>query len=105
MKKIESLIRNQLETRFNPTELNVINESHQHAVGPDSETHFKVVIVSESFQGLSLVQRHRQIYDSLKDALAAGVHALSLQAFTPQEYSQKAILAQSPPCLGGSKVK
>ncbi|MBQ4844082.1 BolA family transcriptional regulator [Pseudoalteromonas sp. MMG013] len=82
--------------------LNVVNESHMHSRG--EESHFKVVIVSETFLGKRLLPRHRLINEVLKDELANHIHALSIHAYTPDEYSEKnGQTPDSPSCLGGSK--
>ena len=59
--------------------IRIIIEEDISLVG--SETHFKVVIVSDSFNDKPLLQRHRLVNDALKDELATGVHALSIQVF------------------------
>ena len=64
---------------FQPSHLEVINESNMHNVPKGSETHFKVVVVSDSFEGLSLVKRHRAVNEVLAQELQSGVHALSIQ--------------------------
>ncbi|MCO6355018.1 BolA/IbaG family iron-sulfur metabolism protein [Pseudoalteromonas shioyasakiensis] len=82
--------------------LNVVNESHMHSRG--TESHFKVVIVSEEFAGKRLLARHRQINELLKDELANHIHALAIHTFTPEEFSeQQGQAPESPKCLGGSK--
>ena len=102
--KIKNSIEKKLTLAFQPSVLEVINESHQHSVPLNSETHFKVVIVCEKFRDLSLVQRHRKVYDELKQEMTEGVHALSVHPMTPEEYERKSKdLRNSPPCLGGSK--
>lgn len=53
---IENSIRNKLSIALNLKHLDVINESHMHNVPPGSETHFKVVVVSENFDGLPLIK-------------------------------------------------
>jgi len=73
-------------------------------VPANSETHFKLVIVSESFEELSLINRHRKVNQLLADELAGGVHALSLHTMTETEWQAKQKdggVAQSPDCLGG----
>lgn len=55
-KCVESCIRTKLQNRFNPKVLQLINESYMHNVPKDSETHFKVVIVSEEFEGMPLIK-------------------------------------------------
>jgi BolA protein len=81
-------ISTKLSIAFAPTYLEVENESHSHSVPKNSETHFRVLIVSEHFQGLSRVQRQRLIYDLLKLELSSGVHALAQRAYTPLEWQQ-----------------
>ncbi|GCB81441.1 hypothetical protein scyTo_0022181 [Scyliorhinus torazame] len=100
---VESTIRIKLEQGLAPTHLQVINESHMHAVPAGSETHFKVVVVSERFEGVPLLQRHRMVNETLKQELEASVHALSIQAKTPQQWGGKPHIDRSPACLGGSK--
>lgn len=86
-------IRERLEEELNPVELEVEDVSYQHAghaavrgsAGDDGETHFNLRIVSDVFQGKSLVKRHRLIYDLLQEELKSGLHALSIVAKTPSE--------------------
>lgn len=74
-----------------------------HNVPPSSESHYKVVAVSEQFQGQSLVFRHRMINELLADEIAGPIHALSLHTMTPNEWSsQSKPVSDSPLCLGGS---
>ena len=83
--------------------LNVINESHMHSKGTDS--HFKVIVVSEEFLGKRLLQRHRQINEILKEELANQIHALAIHTYTPDEYAEHdSEVPASPNCLGGSKL-
>lgn len=80
-----AMIRNRLEAAFAPQSLEIIDESHKHAghASAGGGGHFIVKIVSNAFEGKSLVQRHRMVYDALDDLLRAEVHALSIQADTP----------------------
>lgn len=104
MGAIQASIHDALVTRFAPSVLEVINESSNHNVPPGSETHFKVVIVSEMFDGQSLVARHRAVNGALAEQLAGSVHALSIQAFTADQWADRGgRVPASPPCLGGSK--
>ena len=93
--KIQAKIQEKLQGAFSPTKLEVINESHNHSVPKGSETHFKVVIVSFAFEGKSLVQRHRAVYQVLSEELSNGVHALALHTKTPIEEGSA---PDSPPC-------
>jgi len=102
---IESAIEQKLLSAFKPTYLDVVNESHQHNVPPGSESHFKVIIVSNSFEGERLIKRHRAINQILASELAEDIHALALHTYTEKEwqdyYAENTPL--SPKCLGGSK--
>lgn len=104
---IETQIEEKLLTEFSPLHLDVINESHQHNVPVGSESHFKVVIVADAFEGERLINRHRKINRLLSEELAEHVHALALHTYTEKEwrdyYAENTPL--SPKCLGGSKVK
>lgn len=53
---VENSIRNKLQTTLNTSHLDIINESYMHNVPKGSETHFKVVVVSEKFDGLPLIK-------------------------------------------------
>ena len=62
--------------------------SSMHSVPLGSETHFAVVVVSEQFEGVSLLNRHRSVHTVLSDELRSGVHALSVSARTPTQWQQ-----------------
>lgn len=84
--------------------VDIENESHRHHVPKDSETHFKVTVVSENFQSLRLIQRHQLINQALKEELATGLHALSIHAYTPNEWLNRQMNSrQSPNCRDGFK--
>ncbi|KAJ8398390.1 hypothetical protein AAFF_G00426450 [Aldrovandia affinis] len=100
---VESAIRAKLTQALEPNHLEVINESHMHAVPPGSESHFRVLVVSQRFEGLSLLQRHRLVNETLREELSTLVHALAIQAKTPQQWDINPSLAKSPSCMGGSK--
>jgi len=101
---VEASITSKLSSAFQPTELQVINESFMHSVPPGSESHFKVVVVSEAFQGAARVGRHRMVNSALREELDAGLHALSIQAFTPAQWEERGgAVTPSPECRGGSK--
>lgn len=102
--RVQQQIETKLGAEFAPLHLEVANESHMHSVPPGSESHFRVVLVSERFEGRPLVQRHRAVNAALAQELAAGVHALALHTMTPEEWFAKGGQAPaSPPCLGGGK--
>ena len=92
-----------IHRQLNPVLLSVENESHLHNVPADSETHYKVLVVAEAFDGKRQVQRHQLIYRIVSEELSAGVHALALHTYTPGEWHKKQTLRESPPCLGGGE--
>lgn len=100
---MQQQIREKISSAIACKHLNVINESHLHSAG--TESHFKVIVVSEEFSGMRLLQRHRQVNEALKDELANHIHALAIHTYTPDEYTEHgAEVPDSPDCLGGSKV-
>ncbi len=62
MGPVEQSIYDSVAGRFEPELLELTNESHMHSVPPGSESHFKLVLVTDQFEGLRLVQRHQLIY-------------------------------------------
>ncbi|WP_281647364.1 BolA/IbaG family iron-sulfur metabolism protein [Parendozoicomonas sp. Alg238-R29] len=103
--EVQNRIQQKLEQAFKPDHLQIDNESHMHNVPADSESHFKVVIVSNTFAGQMPVKRHQQVYQVLAEELQSGVHALALHTYIPQEW--EVVNRQSPDspnCLGGSKA-
>ncbi|KAK6635675.1 hypothetical protein RUM44_000929 [Polyplax serrata] len=100
-KPVENTIRGKLTAALNPVHLNIINESYMHNVPKGSETHFKVVLVSKEFENKSLLQRHRMVNSALDYELKNGVHALSIVAKTPDQWSAEEKVEPSPKCLGG----
>lgn len=103
MGPVEESIRAKLDAEFTPTYLQVDNESFMHAVPEGSESHFKLVIVTDKFNMKRSVQRHQMVYEALKVHLQQTVHALALHTYTPSEWASRSDAPQSPSCLGGSK--
>lgn len=103
--KVQQSIETKLADGITLDHLEVVNESHMHNVPANSETHFKVVLVSESFKAKRPVARHQMVYGLLQDELAGPVHALALHTYTAKEWQENHGEApMSPPCLGGSKA-
>ena len=102
---VQRRIESKLQGALEPAHLEVINESHMHSVPPGSESHFKVILVSERFEGEALVARHKRVNALLRDELEGGVHALSMQTLTPAEWARRGgAVLESPACRGGSKA-
>lgn len=98
-------IREKLTSAFEPKFLDLINESDMHSVPKGSETHFRLVLVSAKFEGLSRIARSRKVHEVLVCELKGGVHALTQRLHTPEEWSElnETVETASPPCLGGAK--
>ncbi|MBT3187015.1 MAG: BolA family transcriptional regulator [Candidatus Thioglobus sp.] len=101
MRDMQQHLTQQLEISLNPTHLEVINESHNHS-GPASESHFKLVVVSDYFSDLKLIDRHRFVNQLFKEELSH-IHALAMHTYTPDEWAIKNGAPDSPKCAGGSK--
>lgn len=83
----EQRIREKLMMALEPTRLDVINESEMHAGHRGSpgtgESHFRILVVSPKFTGVSRVNRHRLVNEALADELAGRIHALALATYAP----------------------
>ncbi|MTI43245.1 transcriptional regulator, BolA protein family [Roseibium hamelinense] len=86
---VKKTIETKLQEQFAPVHLNVIDESENHrghgGWREGGETHFRVQIASTAFDGMSRVNRHRAINDVLAQELQDGVHALAIEARSPDE--------------------
>jgi len=101
---MQSVIENKLRA-LQPHWVQVENESHKHNVPPGAQSHFKVTVVSPRFDGQPLLARHRMVNQLLAQELSSSIHALALHTLTPGEWRQRSgPVADSPPCLGGSKA-
>jgi BolA protein len=76
-----------LQAALQPHSLNVQDDSHLHAghAGAREGRHFSVRVVGACFGGLSRLARHRLVYDALADLIPRGIHALAIEARTPEE--------------------
>jgi len=86
-----------LNSAFAVNHLYLENESYMHNVPANSETHFKLVIVSDDFCATPKVKRHQSIYSVLSTTMKS-IHALSIQAFTLDEFKADPIILKSPDC-------
>ena len=79
----------QLRTRFAPIHFVLTDESKLHAghagARPGGETHYRLAMVAEAFEGLSRVERQRQVCQALREEFDTGLHALTLDLKTPME--------------------
>jgi len=99
---MQTIIKTRISEALKPTHLEVVDESHMHNVPEGAQSHFKVVVVSNQFEGKNLVSRHRMVNALLKDAFDQGLHALALHTMTPAEWFEKGgETPNSPECMGG----
>lgn len=98
----QAWLQNALQQAFDPSHLEVLNESHNHG-GPGTETHYKVVLVSPVFEGVRAVARHQKVYAVVQPELQRGLHALALHTYTPLEWTVASGAPDSPACRGGSQ--
>lgn len=99
---VEQRLRDKLAGALAPVHLEVVNESGQHNVPAGSETHFKVVVVSDAFAGKRRVAQHRMVFRAVDEELRAGVHALAVHTYTEDAWARTGAAApESPKCLGG----
>ncbi|CDH06922.1 transcriptional activator of morphogenic pathway (BolA family), important in general stress response [Xenorhabdus bovienii str. oregonense] len=91
-----------LQAAFKPSHLEVIDESYRHNVPAGSESHFKIIVISNEFVDQRVLNRHRAVYSVLSKELEEGVHALALHTYTEKEWAElgDTVLA-SPACRGG----
>merc|ERR1711892_1009710 len=87
---VSQAIQAKLSEKFAPVHMEIINESHMHNVPKGSETHFKVLVVSEQFKDVKLIGRHRLVN-----------HVLSIVAKTPDQWGEGLTVEKSPACRGG----
>jgi BolA protein len=75
---------------LSPSLLELGDDSALHAGHPGAATgggHYRVKVVSDRFEGLRLVMRHRLVYDSVHDMMHTEIHALAITALAPSEVS------------------
>jgi BolA protein len=101
---VQQSIQTKIAAALAPSHLEVLNESHMHSVPPGSESHFRVVVVSDRFEGLPLVRRHQTVNQILEREFEDGLHALSMQTLTGAEWVRRGGQTRaSPACHGGDK--
>ncbi len=86
-----AMIRERLEMAFSPVLLEIDDQSAAHAghAGAGNGGHFAVYLISDTFTGKTVIQRHRMVYDALGDLMQNEIHALSIKAETIEESNQE----------------
>jgi len=90
---VETSIRDKLTLLLQPTSITIVNDSwkHRHHAPMreqsrnNAETHFSIQVISDTFTGLTTMQRHRMVYSALSEEFSNGLHALSLKTKTEDE--------------------
>lgn len=86
---VAEIIQQKINARLSPSVLEVTDESHLHAghagAREGGESHFRILVVSEQFEGVSRVARQRMINDILREELDGPIHALAMKTLTPAE--------------------
>ena len=97
-----------LQSKYSPIKLEIINDSEKHSVAPGSETHFRIFLVSEKFQGKTKVQVHQEIYKLFLNEMGSKhenkLHSLSIVTKTPDEEFPKEGLKSDIPPKCASKI-
>ena len=92
-------IERRLREGLQPTALALIDESAQHAGHAGAASgggHYRLRIVSGRFAGLARVARHRLVYDPLSDLMRHAIHALAIEALTPDEAADEVVADPRP---------
>ena len=91
--RIQSAIKEKITAQLTPTSLEIIDDSDSHighaGAHPEGESHFKLVVVSDKFDGKNKVERQRMVYEAIKDEMSNHIHALELKTLTPTEAENK----------------
>lgn len=90
--RVRDAIELSINKALRPLRLEIEDESHRHAghagARPEGESHFRLTVVAEAFEGKSRVERQRMVYAALQELMASRIHALSLATLTPAEDAQ-----------------
>lgn len=99
-------IEEKLISALSPLFLSVEDESMNHHVPQGAETHFKIIVVSNHFNDLTRINRHKFVNQLLKEEFTLGLHALSMHLYTSDEWmTQQQSVLKSPACRDGYKNK
>ena len=99
---LEEELYEKLTSSLQPAVLQIVNESYKHNVPVGSESHFKVFIVCDKFEGLLPLHRHRLVNKAVAETITK-IHAFSVETRSPLEYANDQSITDTPNCLGGSR--
>ncbi len=86
------IIKEKLTLALNPISIEITDNSQAHAGHAGAQKgggHFHVIIVTEQFDGKTMVQRHQLIYKALGDLMKHEIHALGIEAYSPTEITTR----------------
>lgn len=97
---LQEQMTKKIQDELQPQVLELENESHLHGRPPGAETHFKLLVVSEKFEGLSRIDRQRKVNALVDFVREKGLHAFTQRTLTPKEFEEQkdALDFQSPAC-------
>ena len=82
---IKTAIEEKLVNAISTLGLEVLNESYMHNVPDGSETHFKVIIISNDFENKTKLERHRLVNNFLRDEFESSLHSITFKLMTINE--------------------
>lgn len=92
---LEDQIKKRVTQHLHPHLLEVLDESAMHG---SSNSHYRLLVVSDLFVDMSSIQRHRKVYEAIGQDILGQIHAFSQQTYTIEEWNQSGIQTSSPPC-------
>ena len=90
-------IKNNLSNNILCNHLEIIDESPNHGGYSGTVSHVKIIVVSDDFEGLSLIKRHQLVYKAL-DNLVKEIHAISIVSKTVSQWAESSNYISSPDC-------
>ncbi len=74
-----TLVRGKIEKALPDADVELIDRSHKHEGHADPGAHLTVIVASDSFAGMALVEQHKRIYDILSEEMGGAIHALRIR--------------------------
>lgn len=89
---MEQKIKNILQKKVSASRVEIIDQSHLHAGHSEAKIsgggHYSLLVVCEAFKNKTTLERHRMVYRALSEELRISIHALSIKAYSLEEYTQ-----------------
>ncbi len=82
--ELEALIEAEIEDAEATVTLPRVHHDQQA-----DDAHYAAVVVSPAFEGVSLVDQHKMVYDAIGDEMTQSVHAMEIETYTPEEYADR----------------